>query len=59
MRRFSFLLLAAFLCLPLVGCGGDAGDTTKTPPAADGDGGSADKPADGGSDEKKEDAPAE
>ena len=32
MRRFSYLLLAACLCLPLVGCGGDAA-TTETPAA--------------------------
>ena len=41
MRQFSYLLLAACLCLPVVGCGGEAADApAATPPATDTDAGS-------------------
>lgn len=34
MRQFSFLMLAAALCLPMVGCGGDATEPAAETPAA-------------------------
>ena len=37
MKRFSYLLLAACFCLPLVGCGGDAAAPAADAPAAGGD----------------------
>lgn len=38
MRQTGYLLLAACLCLPLVGCGGEAADApAATPPASDTD----------------------
>lgn len=50
MRRFSYLLLAACLCLPVVGCGGEAADTpAATPPASDTDAGEGSGTADEGS----------
>jgi len=33
MRRFSYLLLAACLCVSVTGCGGDAATTTTDGPA--------------------------
>lgn len=41
MRRFSYLLMAMCLCLPAVGCGGEAADApAESAPAADSDAGS-------------------
>ncbi len=63
MRQFSFLFVAACLCLPVVGCGGDAAtsDAPATPAADDGSAsaGSDGKEADAGGSDAKEEAAAE
>ncbi|MGI9429842.1 MAG: hypothetical protein ACR2NM_14360 [Bythopirellula sp.] len=61
MRRVSYFFLALCLCLPLVGCGGDAATTAPAEPAASddaADAGSAAKEGEAGS-EAKEEAAAE
>lgn len=53
MRRFSYLLLAVCLCLPLAGCGGDsapAGGESDATSEAGGDAGSGS--SEGGSESK-------
>ena len=50
MRQTGYLLLAACLCLPLVGCGGEAADApAATPPASDTDAGDGSGTAEDGS----------
>ena len=59
MRRVTYLFLALCLCLPIIGCGGDAATTTPAAPST-GDDGAADagsgEKADGAGSEAKEEA---